>query len=217
MTSTTTRNILLLGAVVMTAALGGCAATSAPAGSATPTDPPVTSSASPSPSTSPSDEPTLDLNDPASWIVTENSIGPVQLGEPFSQAREAVPTWTVDETCSWAAFWNAPDHSLTAYFVHDSAEQDGEVTTIDVAALVPLAPSDGPRTSDVLGFGSTRAEVLAAHPDAEEQTSTIGEAEMLRVDGAGEGSLFFTFAEDRDAVSAITLTLLDEPPYEVCG
>lgn len=217
MTSTTTRNIMLLGAMVMTVALGGCAATPAPAGSATPTAPPVTSSASPSPSASPSDEPTLDLNDPASWIVTRSSIGPVQLGDQFSQARKAVPTWTVDETCSWTAFWNAPDHSQTAYFVHDSAEQDGEIDTIDVAALVPLEPADGPRTPEGLGFGSTRAEVLAAYPDAEEQTSTIDEAKMLRVDGAGDGSLFFTFAQGGDAVRAITLTVLDEPPYEVCG
>ena len=141
----------------------------------------------------------------------------MQLGESFSQAREAAPTWTVEDTCSWAAFWNASDHSLTAYFVHDSAEQDGEITTIDVAALVPLQPSDGPRTADGLGFGSTRDEVEAAYPDAEEQTSTIGEATMLRVDGAGEGSLFFTFAQDDDVVRGITLTLLDEPPYEVCG
>lgn len=217
MTNTTTRIALLAGAVVMAAALGGCATTPSPAGSAAETNPPVISSASPSPSGSPSDEATLDLNDPASWIVTESSIGPVQLGEPFSQAREAAPTWTVDDNCSWAAFWSAPDHSMTAYFVRDSAKQDGEITTIDVAALVPLEPSDGPRTADGLGLGSTRAEVQEAYPDAEEQTSTIGEAPMLRVDGAGDGSLFFTFAQGDDAVRAITLTLLDEPPYEVCG
>jgi len=216
MTSTTTRSILLVGAVVMTAALGGCAATPSAGGTAAETDPPVTSSASQSPSGSPSDESTVDLNDPSYWIITESSIGPVRLGEPFSQAREAAPTWTVDDTCSWAAFWNAPNQSLTAYFMRDSAEHDGEVTTIDVAALMPSEPSDGPRTSDGLGFGSTRAEVQAAYPDAQEQASTTGEQTMLRVDGAGEGSLFFTFEEGDDLVRAITLTLLDEPPYELC-
>lgn len=213
----TTRNILLLGAVVITAALGGCATSPSPAGTAATTDPPVTSSASPSPSISASDEPALDLDDPASWTVSETAVGPVQLGAPFSQAREKLPTWTVDEVCSWTAFWSAPDHSLTAFFAHDSMQQDGAVNTIDVAALVPTEPSAGPRTQEGIGLGSTRAEVQEAYPDAEEQTSTIGEATMLRVDGAGEGSLFFTLAEGDDSVRAITLTLLDEPPYEVCG
>jgi hypothetical protein len=75
----------------------------------------------------------------------------VQLGESFSQAREAAPTWTVDDS-SWAAFWNAPDRSLSAYFVHHGAEQDTVVDAIDVAALVPLEPYDGPRTADGLGY-----------------------------------------------------------------
>lgn len=211
------RVALLAGAMLMAAVLSSCASAPEPSGSASSTGAPPTSS-DPSPSPSASTPETADPDDPATWIVTEDSIGPVHLGDTFSEARDAVRSWTVDDACSWTAFWNAPDNSLTAYFSHDNAEQDGTVDTIDVAALVALKPSDGPRTSDGIGMGSTRDEVRAAYPDAEEQTPTIGDATMLRVgDGGSEGSLFFTFAEGSDTVSAITVTSRDEPPYEVCG
>ncbi|REJ06659.1 hypothetical protein DY023_06070 [Microbacterium bovistercoris] len=152
------------------------------------------------------------------WTITEQGMGPVQLDELFADAVAGVPTWTVEENCSWVAFWNDQETGVTAYFARDSETSDGTVTTIDVESTTDtVQPHDGPRTVDGLGLGSTRDEVLAAHPDAAEQKPTIGDGALLRVGPQGEGAIFFAFRSGEDTVSAVTVTSRDEPPYEVCG
>lgn len=199
---------------LMAVLLTACASGPSPSGTAP--DPSHTSAApveSPTPtSTATPDE---DAANPADWTVRDSGIGPIELGARFEEARAEVPTWTVQDACSWTAFWNDPDGAVTAYFAEDSAARDG-VTTIDVAALTEaVAPEDAPRTAEGIGLGSTRDQVRAAYPDAVEQAATIGDAMLLRT--GAQGTIFFTFQAGSDVVSAITVTSRDEPPYEVCG
>lgn len=204
--------VVMLGATLMAVTLAGCATAmtpmdDSPGPSSAPPTPVQTPTASETPTTTP------DADDLSTWVVSETGMGPIELDVEFEEARAEVPAWTVDDACSWTAFWNAPDGTLTAYLAEDSEARDG-VTTIDVAALTDgVAPSDAPRTAEGIGVGSTRAEVQEAYPDAIEQTATIGGATLLRV----QDTIFFTFPEGSDAVSAVTVTSRDEPPYEVCG
>lgn len=210
------RATALVGAVLLAVTLPGCR---------TPSSPPTSSSAPPTSVVSPTPtpietqkpDPDADPDDLRTWTVTEQGMGPVQLDELFADAAAGVPTWTVDENCSWTAFWNDPEKGITAYFSRDSEITDGVVTTIDVEASDAARPQDGPRTAEGLGLGSTREEVLTAHPDAAEQKPTIGDGTLLRVGAQGQGAIFFSFRAGQDTVSAITVTSRDEPPYEVCG
>lgn len=211
----TMRAAALLGALTIAIGLAGCASeaptqtpSTAPGGTSTPID-------SPSPSTTENASP--DPDDLSTWVITESGIGPVELGADFDETTAMLPTWTVDENCSWAAYWNAPDQSLSAYYAQDSEEPSG-VTTIDLAASADTAaPDDVPRTAEGIGIGSTRDEVLAAHPDAAEQTPTIGGGTLLRVGSPADGAIFFAFPDGVETVRAVTVTSREEPPYEVCG
>lgn len=204
--STMTAAGALLTAIMMT----GCATAQPPATQSSPPQPAATSSTSPSSS---SPEPMADAADPSTWTVSDTGVGPIALGADFDEALAAVPDWAVTEGCDWTASWNAPEKAVTGYFAEDSEARDG-VTTIDVAALTDtVEPSDAPRTAEGVGVGSTRDDVEQAYPDAVEQTATIGGASLLRV----QGTIFFTFQPGSETVDAITVTSLDEPPYEACA
>ncbi|UJP11336.1 hypothetical protein L2X99_07395 [Microbacterium sp. KUDC0406] len=209
------RAAAVLGVTVLAVALAGCGTPASPPTSTS--SPTSIQSDAPTPHETRTTNPDADPDDPRTWTITEQGMGPVQLDELFADAVAGVPTWTVDENCSWTAFWNDPEKSVSAYFSRESDLTDGAVTTIDVSTSETAQPGDGPRTADGLGLGSSREEVLVAHPDAVEQKPTIGDGSMLRVGPDGIGSIFFSFRADEDAVSAVTVTSRDEPPYEVCG
>lgn len=215
-TMTGTRTAAALGALALAVTLAGCGS-----GSWTnPTASPPTSVESPTPSPIETQHTDADPADVRTWTITEQGMGPVQLDELFADAVAGVPDWTVDQNCTWAAFWNDQATGVTAYFARDSEVSDGNVTTIEAeSAADTVNPADGPRTADGLGLGSTRDEVLAAHADAADPKPTIGDGTMLRVGpaGAGQGAIFFSFRAGEDTVSAVTVTSRDEPLYEVCG
>ncbi|MDR2997007.1 MAG: hypothetical protein LBU78_02690 [Microbacterium sp.] len=215
-TMTGKRAATMLGAAVLAITLAGCGS-----GSWTnPTTPTPTSTGAPTPTPIETQHTDADPADVRTWTITAQGMGPVQLDELFADAVAGVPTWTVDQNCTWAAFTNDQTTGVTAYFARNSEVSDGNVTTIDVESTGDtVKPADGPRTADGLGLGSTRDEVLAAHPDAAEQKQTIGDGALLRVGpaGPGQGAIFFSFRAGESTVSAVTVTLRDEPPYEVCG
>lgn len=206
------RPTVVLGAMLMSVTIAGCATATTPADPTT-SSVPSTPVETPTANETPTPTPTVDAGDVSTWVVSETGMGPIELGTGFDEARAEVPAWTVEDACSWTAFWNDQEGSLTAYLAEDSEARDG-VTTIDVAALTDtVEPSDAPRTAEGVGVGSTRDDVEQAYPDAVEQTATIGGASLLRV----QGTIFFTFQPGSETVDAITVTSLDEPPYEVCA
>ncbi|MFE6995125.1 hypothetical protein ACFVAE_04150 [Microbacterium sp. NPDC057659] len=215
-TMTGKRTAAMLGAMVLAATLAGCGS-----GSWTsPSPSPPASVVSPTPSPIETEHTDADPADVRTWTITEQGMGPVQLDELFADAVAGVPNWTVDQNCTWAAFRNDQATGVTVYFARDSEVSDGNVTTIEAESTTDtVKPDGGPRTADGLGLGSTRDEVLAAHADAAEQKPTIGDGTLLRLGpaGPGQGTIFFSFRAGEDAVTAVTVTSRDEPPYEVCG
>ncbi|MFE6734001.1 hypothetical protein [Microbacterium sp. NPDC057650] len=210
------RTAAMLGALALAVALAGCGTVSPTSTTA----PPPTSVASPTPSPIETQHTDADPADVRTWTITEQGMGPVQLDELFADAVAGVPNWTVDQNCTWAAFRNDQATGVTVYFARSSDISDGNVTTIETESSTDtVKPADGPRTADGLGLGSSRDEVLAAHPDAAVQKPTVGDGALLRVGpaGPGQGAIFFSFRAGEDTVSAVTVTSRDEPPYEVCG
>lgn len=202
--------------------LAGCA-TADPAPEATasqppPSEPSPTSSAQPSqpePSPAPS---TIDLDDPSTWLIDGTGIGPIEAGGDFATTLAELPdSWRNDENCLWTAWWNAEDGSYNANFVRGTTAETDPIVLVSVSAADPVAPGAGPRTAEGLGIGSSRAEVLAQYPEAVEGEAQIGEGAWLSVP-ADEATMFFEFyAPGSDQANAVTVTTLEQPPYEVCG
>lgn len=202
-------------AISLAACAGGApspgASTSTPASSA-----PATPTPSPETPTSTPAEPTPVADDLSTWIVSPTAMGPIALGDDFAATTQRLQDWTNDDNCRWTSFWNTPDKTLSVYFARDGEIDDGPVRTVSVDALDAVSPGDAPHTESGVGIGSTRDEVLAAYPDAVEQSTTIDPTPMLRVGEQGTAAMFFIF-RDGETVSSITVTAAPEPPYEVCG
>jgi len=210
----TRRRSIALTMVVGALVLSGCA-TAAPGPESTASDPaPMPTSEQPSPS--PTSEAGVDPADPSSWIVSGDGIGPVQLGEDFDATLAELPdSWMNDDNCSWMAWWNSEDQSYLVNFLREAESDDASIVLASASAADPVEAGVGPRTEDGLGIGSTRDEVLAQHPDASEGEAPIGDGTWLSV-SSGESTVFFEFYGG-DQVNAVTVTTLDQPPYESCS
>ncbi|MBD3943905.1 hypothetical protein IF188_19620 [Microbacterium sp. NEAU-LLC] len=200
--------VLLLSAAALTA----CATSG---GSSPTTSGTASASAEQTPTDTPTPSPTIDSDDPSTWIITEDGMGPIALGDPFPEALALMPEGTRNDTtnCAWTAWWNAPDQSYQVFAARasDSAD-DGPVINVSTDSWSDPAVADGPRTAEGIGVGSTVDEVRAAYPAAIEMPDSIGpDIVYLKV-----GRIFFTYRET-PVITSITVTTADVPPYEVCG
>lgn len=209
------KNLVRSAAVVLCAslalAMGACTAQRAdealPAASAT----------APSPSTEPTTPTATDASDPqdpGSWVVAEDSVGPVTLGDALPDAAGSMPEGTSidDERCDWSAWWTSQE-PVYSVAVARPGDADAGIDLIAATTLRGTPGSFGPRTAEGIGIGSTRDDVMAAYPSAMQMDATIGGGQHLKV---GD-TLFFTFEEGSSTVGAVTVTTRPEPPYEICG
>lgn len=203
--------------LIATLLLAGCATpANGPTPSSTPSEPTPQPTASESASPDPAEP---DPEDPSTWTVSAEGIGPVLVGGDFDATLAELPTtWTSDgAACSWAAFWNAPDTSFSMHFVRGADDQSEPISEISASTMADsVAGPVGPETAEGVGIGATRDEILAAYPDAEEGTAVV-DGEWIRVPSESDGEIFFQFLTGADRAWAVTVTTRDEPSYEVCG
>ncbi|MGU3645392.1 hypothetical protein ACLBXX_10525 [Microbacterium sp. C23T] len=196
--------------------LAGCSSPAAP-GASTPSKSPDASAttAAAEPSATAGATPTIDSEDPSTWLITDSGIGPIELGMPFSGALELMPPGTTNdpERCAWLAWWTSQDQDYNVYTAGSSDAADaGPVGLIATEGWAGAAAAPGPRTADGVGVGSTVDEVRTAYPDAVETPDSIDSSIVhLRA-----GRIFFTYRED-PVIAAVTVTAMDVPPYELCG
>ncbi|MFB7893369.1 hypothetical protein ACFC1I_14300 [Microbacterium sp. NPDC056044] len=204
--------LLVLTAVV----LAGCASPAGPQTSTPPTRPDASATAAAAePSATAGATPTIDPEDPSTWLITDSGIGPIELGMPFSAALELMPPGTTNdpERCAWLAWWTAEDQDYNVYTAGSSDAADaGPVGLVATEAWANAVAGPGPRTADGIGVGSTVDEVRAAYPEAVETVDTIDSSIVhLRA-----GRIFFTYRED-PVIASVTVTAMEMPPYELCG
>lgn len=197
-------------------ALAGCA----PATGASPTPSSGASvPATPTPTQTPS-QAVEDPADPGTWIIDETGIGPIDVGGDFAATLSALPSgWTNDPVnCAWSAWWNAPDSRFGMTFVRGTETDTAPIREVSVFSTVESSgPIPAPTTADGFGIGATRAELLAAYPDAQEGAASIGDDTWVKVGGGGDAHIFFEFRDGSDIVWDVTVTAGTEPSYEVCG
>ncbi|GAA3645046.1 hypothetical protein [Microbacterium marinilacus] len=211
-------------ALLTAALLAGCAPSAEPVetSSAPAQDAPTPTETTPAPTGTSAPPVQEDVADPSTWQIEDGEIGPLEIGEDFDEtlAELSAGDWTNDEACGWTAYWNAPDGAFTVWFARDEQTDPGPIETIAVE-WGPDAPTGvGPRTEDGdVGLGSTRDEVRAVYPQAEELSSGMDGRVFLWVsdDDPEDGALFFEYLEGQDAAQSVVLTREDEPPYEVCA
>lgn len=118
-----------------------------------------------------------DPTEPATWVIGDGAVGEVRLGADFAGVV-AAPSgdWRGDGSCE-------ADWSDDAGFEVTVSAQGGQVAQIVVVGEIE-APSQGPRTADGIGLGSTRDEVRAVYPTAEETAVDGSDVVELRPAGA---------------------------------
>ncbi len=198
--------------VLLAGVLAGCA-TAAGQGPSASGSPSVSTRLTPTPESTPSA--TADPDDPSTWVVTQDGMGPITLGAPFPEALALMPQGTTNdaENCAWSGWWNAPDEDYQVYMARQGdGPEDGPVFLIATAAWSNPSARPGPRTAEGVGIGSTADEVRAAYPEAIEVADSIDPSIVyLHV-----GRIYFTYRDD-PVITAVTVTTADAPPYEICG
>lgn len=195
----------------------GCAPDPAP--SSTPsTAASEASSPSPSPTLTP---PVADPEDPATWTVSAEGVGPVEIGGDLASTLAELPdTWKNDPAnCSWTAWWQEPGAGYQMYVVRGTESDTAPISEISVNAggNDPGESTQSPVTAEGVGLGASKEQVLAAYPDAQEIAAQIGDSTFLMVPGADPAHVFFEFREGTDVASSLVVTTRSEPSYEVCG
>lgn len=151
-----------------------------------------------------------DPEDPTTWVISAGAIGGVRIGDDFATTLETLPgTWrSVDEcTASW--------HGDAGFDVTFAAAASG-IAEIEVSGEIG-APSQAPRTPEGLGLGSTRDEVRAVYPAAEETAAPTAGAIELHPDGmaAPGATLSFTIGDSGRVVGIVLAS--DAEGSEACA
>ena len=210
--SASTIALLLVAAVLAACAVPQDAAsetTPAPAATASPTPTPT-----PTLSLAPGQPAASDPDDPSTWLLTNDAVGPYQLGMPFADSLAVASGF--EDACGYAYFRE-----------FDPAIWQGEVWIAerdDKLFVVMTGDPDGPRTAEGIGVGSTTADVIAAYPDA---VVVYRNLPYLR-----SGNLFFGFRSDvmyptdpspyqdggvPEEIVTVGATTWDQVLWEFCG
>ena len=207
--SASTAALLLVAAV-----LTSCASSPAAPSESTPT-PEAVSTPTPTPTPTAPVEAAPDPDDPSTWVVSNDGVGPYRIGMPFADALAVASGF--EDACGYA-YVRPFDPAVWQDDVW-IAEQDDDLF------VVYTADPDGPRTAEGLGVGSTTADVFAVYPDA---LVVPRNAKFLRA-----GNLFFGFASDAmyptdpspyqdddgvpEEITSVGVTTSDRVLYEFCG
>lgn len=156
-----------------------------------------------------------DPQDPATWVITSDAVGEVRLGDDLGGALETVPGEWDDEACPLGATWHSTPHDFDIAFARDDAAAGIDAISVTGAIGVPSA---APQTPEGLGLGSTRDEVRAVHPTAEESALDDGSIVIRAADDdPSDGALAFRVDAASDRVDGILVTLGEADSADICG
>lgn len=182
--------------------LAGCAASPAPL-EPTPSDP--------APEPTETSAPPVD-DDPASWIVGYEGIGPVLWGSPADEARESLADFSekpLEQCPTLLVFESETLPNVWLVIGDDGTTVDQVVVTADSAGDI----ASSPQTAEGIGVGSSVDDVIDAYPEAEIAEVPVADTRYSVTDGAGWINIVV-----RDGI-VHEIVVRDEPAvsYEVCG
>lgn len=203
-------------------ALTGCAAPGEPAGgrppasevknSPAPSTPSVTEEADSQSQSSA----TIDVEKPASWLITFDGIGPLTIGGRISEQKTSMTAFTEDpvDYCPRAVF--TPISGGMPYLW---AILDGDFDTVNAVVLQGGADAESegsPKTAAGIGLGATTAELLESYPEIGGPVAVNNSVIYALDDGSSRWIDFSATSED-GYVMAITVMDAPQPPSEYCG
>lgn len=199
------------------AALAGCAHS----GTASPEDSPSPSpspSASASPSASPSPE-GPDLADPSTWLISFDGVGPLVLGQPFTEVP-AVMTAFTDRTTDQCRVAMFDAGSVPSMWVVPEGETIHEVLVgaAIIGKTVVEVQRGTPKTGEGIGIGATLDQLQSANPGAAQVdlSGTPGSEEIYySVSNGTDRWILFRIVDG--LVDAVSVSDEPLPPYEYCG
>lgn len=157
----------------------------------------------------------MDPADPANWVVSAQGIGPVRLGQSLTSAvAAAAPYVAVPTTC--------PNPGTA--FLGPLGATEGNTPLLIAAdgqgVVYSVAISDVPlKTVAGIGVGSSRADVLAAYPDATGSTPNLGYPDNQWTVRGNPGWITFgsTLGSDDQTIRYVSVNTASLPPSEYCG
>lgn len=165
------------------------------------------------------------LEDPATWIIGSDSVGPFVVGRDFEEAASVMVDhgWTRGCTGTGDDRENLPVLSspstavgtrsiiVAARYDETSGDRFSDIGTISLTGDAALLP----RSADDLGIGSSLAQAQSLLPHAT-VVSSFGQGYHGLVDTVGAVSSYLA-AREGDTIAAIDLTVQSTPPMEFCG
>ncbi|GAB3278148.1 hypothetical protein [Microbacterium lacusdiani] len=223
--------------VAIVLALAGCATPAGPGAAPSTTAPaPATSAPAETPTPTPSATPAPDPGDISAWVITEEAIGPFELGMPWDEAVALADElgWDLqyahqEEGC--AANVGLPDTDGPGGLGLRVWKGDGvvyDLTLSDDGGLAEGTPV--PETAEGITLFSPLDQVRAAYPGATEgEVVPTAERRFVSVDADGQdGAIHFEHFVRQEGVDygtdgpvegivrSVSVNAVGQPAYEHC-
>ncbi|PPL15022.1 hypothetical protein GY24_15075 [Microterricola pindariensis] len=220
-----------LSAGIVVALLSGCAAgpvaepprTDGPTAAPTAALPEETAAPRPTPTGPPTQPeqppaPAIDLENPGTWLIGFEGIGPIDRGAQIIDVRPSMGAFserTMPEWCPVAQFDRAGGPTVVATLDEDFATITGMFVG---GGADPAATNESsPRTAEGIGIGSTLGEMLAAYPTITKSGEYGGGTPTLYYALQNPAGVWLVFAVYEEVVGAIFVRDTPRPPSEYCA
>lgn len=224
-----------VGVGVVVTLLSGCASrvgdelatpsgtAAAPSGAAaTPSSPVNTPEAPTTPSPAEPEQPVapaVNLEDPSSWLVGFDGIGPIPQGGQIADVRSLMGAFVEDELPKWcpaARFQFEGQLVLVAHLADDFSTITGMF--VGGGPGSELVSQSTPRTAQGIGAGSTFAELLNAYPTITKSGEYGGGEDPTHYYAIqNDNGLWLVFTGNDDVVDAISVRTTSRPSSEYCS
>lgn len=169
------------------------------------------------PRPTPAASPAVDPDDPGTWVITFDGLGPVQLGSSFDEQRQLLPAFDdiTDALCTARNLDLQAPSGFRFRSVGGADESTGTaaITFGNGGSEFADDQSTTPKTAAGIGLGSTKEELLAAYLDIE--LTGMYQSEIYPYYGITDGNGgWIVFALIDDVVSSIQVANESDLPSE---
>ncbi|MCI4658198.1 variant leucine-rich repeat-containing protein [Cryobacterium zhongshanensis] len=155
----------------------------------------------------------------AGWVIDFNGIGPIAMGRTIRDAAAILPEIkdALPEYCTFAAALAIPSPTGSLTVASNESDPTRTISLVTMSDDLGGTPtSQLPRTRGGVGFGSTLAEVQAAHPGLSIINFRNTGTDYGIITGANGNSLIFQ-TDQAGRVTTISVSTGTVPLWELCG